>query len=102
MGAIQNGKTYKYLTFRSIIMVELTIINKNNIKIILTFVVLLNTSLLYCFKKKYKINNIPVLYGGSVNSKNSKEIFSLKNVDGGLIGGASLIASEFCKIYDTL
>ena len=32
------------------------------------------------FKKKYKINNIPVLYGGSVNSKNSKEIFSLKNV----------------------
>ena len=32
----------------------------------------------------------------------SSEIFSLKHVDGGLIGGASLIASEFCKIYDTL
>ncbi len=53
-------------------------------------------------KKKYKISNIPVLYGGSVNSKNSSAIFSLKSVDGGLIGGASLIASEFCKIYDTL
>ncbi|OUV80689.1 MAG: triose-phosphate isomerase [Rickettsiales bacterium TMED131] len=53
-------------------------------------------------KKKYKLPNIPVLYGGSVNSKNSSEIFSLKSVDGGLIGGASLIASEFCKIYDTL
>ena len=46
--------------------------------------------------------NIPILYGGSVKASNSAKIFSLKNVDGGLIGGASLIASEFCKIYDTL
>ena len=37
-----------------------------------------------------------------MKSSNSLNIFSLKNVDGGLIGGASLIASEFCKIYDTL
>ncbi len=53
-------------------------------------------------KDKFNILNIPILYGGSVKSSNSAEIFSLKNVDGGLIGGASLIASEFCKIYDTL
>ena len=45
---------------------------------------------------------MPILYGGSVKASNSADIFSLKNVDGGLIGGASLIASEFCKIYDTL
>ena len=53
-------------------------------------------------KKNYNIIKIPVLYGGSVKVANSSDIFSLKNVDGGLIGGASLIASEFCKIYDTL
>ena len=53
-------------------------------------------------KRKYNVDDISVLYGGSVNSKNSREIFSLVNVNGGLIGGASLIASEFCKIYDTL
>ena len=54
------------------------------------------------FYKNYNIKDIPVLYGGSVNSTNSKEIFSVDNVNGGLIGGASLNASEFCKIYDTL
>ncbi len=53
-------------------------------------------------KKRYRINNIRVLYGGSVNSSNSRKIFSLSNVDGGLIGGASLNASEFIKIYDSL
>ena len=54
------------------------------------------------FYKNYNVKDIPVLYGGSVNSKNSRGIFSLENVNGGLIGGASLNASEFCKIYDTL
>ena len=53
-------------------------------------------------KRNFNILKIPVLYGGSVKAVNSSDIFSLKNVDGGLIGGASLIASEFCKIYDTL
>ncbi len=54
------------------------------------------------FKKKYGIENICVIYGGSVNLKNSKDIFNAKNVDGGLIGGASLKANEFKKIYDSL
>ena len=53
-------------------------------------------------KRHFNTEKIPILYGGSVKAANSAEIFSLKNVDGGLIGGASLIASEFCKIYDTL
>lgn len=54
------------------------------------------------FYKNYNVDNISVLYGGSVNSSNSKGIFSIETVNGGLIGGASLNASEFCKIYDTL
>tara|TARA_B100001248_G_C27379660_1_gene456235 strand:+ start:1320 stop:2030 length:711 start_codon:yes stop_codon:yes gene_type:complete len=54
------------------------------------------------FKIKYAVKNICVIYGGSVNLNNSKEIFSTNNVDGGLIGGASLKANEFKKIYDNL
>jgi len=38
------------------------------------------------------------LYGGSVSTKNIKEIFSAKSVDGVLIGGASLDVEEFTKI----
>ena len=47
----------------------------------------------------YQFNyNLPILYGGSVNSKNSLEIFKINNVDGVLVGGASLKSSEFLKI----
>ena len=42
--------------------------------------------------------NIPILYGGSCNAKNAKELFACADVDGGLIGGASLNAEDFCKI----
>lgn len=42
-----------------------------------------------------------ILYGGSCNSGNAKELFSQKDVDGGLIGGASLKAEEFLKITDS-
>ena len=42
--------------------------------------------------------SISILYGGSVKANNAKEIFSQKDVDGGLVGGASLIASEFSQI----
>lgn len=42
--------------------------------------------------------NIPILYGGSCNAQNAKELFSCADVDGGLIGGASLKATDFCKI----
>ena len=45
-----------------------------------------------------KEEDIMVLYGGSVNSKNAKEILNTPHVDGVLIGGASLDAKEFTKI----
>ncbi len=41
---------------------------------------------------------ISILYGGSVKPSNAKEIFSGKDVDGGLIGGASLNANDFIEI----
>ena len=42
--------------------------------------------------------NVQVIYGGSVKSSNAAEIFALPDVDGGLIGGASLDAQEFTTI----
>ena len=42
--------------------------------------------------------NVQILYGGSVKPTNAKEIFSLEDVDGGLIGGASLNSSDFGNI----
>jgi len=47
-------------------------------------------------------DNIAILYGGSCNSKNARELFTNPDVDGGLIGGASLIAEEFIKIIQSL
>ncbi|MDR2008487.1 MAG: triose-phosphate isomerase [Alphaproteobacteria bacterium] len=43
-----------------------------------------------------------ILYGGSLNPANAKEILALSDVDGGLIGGASLKAEDFCKIIDAI
>ncbi len=47
-------------------------------------------------------NEIPILYGGSVKANNAKELFSCADVDGGLVGGASLIAAEFIEIIKAL
>lgn len=44
--------------------------------------------------------NISILYGGSVKPENAKEIFSKPDVDGGLIGGAALNASDFISIVN--
>lgn len=44
--------------------------------------------------------NFSILYGGSVNAKNAKELLNMENIDGGLIGGASLSAEEFSKIIE--
>lgn len=43
---------------------------------------------------------IEILYGGSVKSSNSKELFTMSDIDGGLVGGASLEAKEFSKIVN--
>jgi len=42
--------------------------------------------------------NTTILYGGSCNPKNAKELFAKPDVDGGLIGGASLKANDFVEI----
>ena len=47
-------------------------------------------------------NSISILYGGSVKPENSQDIFSLDDVDGGLIGGASLSANDFNKIISSI
>ncbi|MDP4636807.1 MAG: triose-phosphate isomerase [Crocinitomicaceae bacterium] len=52
-------------------------------------------------KEKYSeeiSNAISILYGGSCNPTNAKELFACPNVDGGLIGGASLEAESFINI----
>ena len=41
-----------------------------------------------------------ILYGGSVNPKNAADILAIEDVDGGLIGGASLKAGDFWAIAD--
>ena len=45
---------------------------------------------------------ISILYGGSVKANNAKEIFGKQDVDGGLVGGASLVAAEFGAIINSL
>jgi len=45
-------------------------------------------------------SGIPILYGGSVKPSNAQELFNQPNVDGGLIGGASLRAEDFLSIVN--
>ena len=47
-------------------------------------------------------NDLSILYGGSVKANNAKELFSCPDVDGGLVGGASLIATDFIQIIRAL
>lgn len=49
---------------------------------------------------KETANSVSILYGGSVKPNNAKEIFSKPDVDGGLIGGASLNAEDFFAIVN--
>jgi triosephosphate isomerase (TIM) len=41
---------------------------------------------------------LTILYGGSVKAGNAAQLFAMPDVDGGLIGGASLVADEFVAI----
>ena len=47
-----------------------------------------------------RTNKIRILYGGSVKPNNAAEIFDLANVDGALVGGASLSANDFMSIIE--
>ena len=51
---------------------------------------------------KETADSISILYGGSVKAANASEIFSKPDVDGGLVGGASLVAAEFNAIINGL
>lgn len=58
-----------------------------------------------CIADKFgsdKANEISILYGGSVKAANATELFQMEDVDGGLVGGASLIADEFISIIKSL
>ena len=48
-----------------------------------------------------KSSRLSILYGGSVNPGNAKNILNLSDVDGALVGGASLKSKDFCKIIDS-
>ena len=43
-------------------------------------------------------DGVPILYGGSVKASNAAQLFAMPDIDGGLIGGASLVAEEFAAI----
>lgn len=51
---------------------------------------------------KHVSDIVPILYGGSCNPGNAKELFSQTDVDGGLIGGASLKAADFVNIIKSV
>lgn len=59
---------------------------------------------MHAFIRKKLVNlektavDVIILYGGSVKAANANELFSMPDIDGGLIGGASLIADEFIAI----
>ncbi len=65
---------------------------------------------MHCHIRSWLTNNfslelaekISILYGGSCNEMNAKELFSCPNVDGGLIGGASLNAKQFLSIINIM
>ncbi len=63
--------------------------------------VLIRKILVEMFGQKY-IKNIQILYGGSVNCKNSKEVCIDPELDGVLVGRESLVPHEFMKIVETL
>ena len=63
-----------------------------------------NTTIMQIRKKlaeiygQNKADGVIIQYGGSVKSSNAKELFEMSDIDGGLVGGASLKAEEFSKI----
>ena len=66
------------------------IINKN----------LTNEDILNIHKALKTKSSAPLLYGGSVKVNNAKEILSLENVDGVLVGSAALCTEDFCTMCE--
>jgi triosephosphate isomerase len=51
---------------------------------------------------QHTADEVSILYGGSVKASNAAEIFACPDVDGGLVGGASLLAADFTEIIRSL
>ena len=51
-------------------------------------------------KSLFNTEDISILYGGSVKGSNAKELFEMEDIDGGLVGGASLEAKSFAEIVN--
>lgn len=51
-------------------------------------------------KEIFNTDDVTILYGGSVKPENAKELFSMSDIDGGLVGGASIKAETFGKIVN--
>ena len=51
-------------------------------------------------QKDFGTDDITILYGGSVKEDNARELFTMSDIDGGLVGGASLNAEKFSKIVN--
>lgn len=51
---------------------------------------------------EYSLQNVPILYGGSVNPSNSRDILSSNNVDGVLVGGASTKFDQLLGIVNSI
>ena len=45
-------------------------------------------------------DKVRILYGGSMNDKNARDLMAQSDIDGGLIGGASLVAEKFEKVIN--
>lgn len=52
-------------------------------------------------KSQTVADNIQILYGGSIKPENAKAIFAMPDIDGGLVGGASLDVASFLAIYQS-
>ena len=51
-------------------------------------------------RELFSNDDVPILYGGSVKPENAQELFTMPNIDGGLVGGASLKPDVFEKIVN--
>lgn len=51
-------------------------------------------------KEEFGTDDVTILYGGSVKAENAKELFTMSDIDGGLVGGASLKADSFSGIVN--
>ena len=52
--------------------------------------------------KSENLEDVIIQYGGSVKSTNAKELFETSDIDGALVGGASLKVDEFAKIVNEI